>query len=91
MTLATKDENVRTHFNESDLVWASVCDGIYDVKVYRLAPYKAVLVVTHGDDELGRKDVGLSYDSRFGPDMGDIEEWQIEGAKIVDGKLKPNS
>lgn len=79
---------MRTHFNESDLVWSAKLDGVYWTKVYRLAPYKGVLVVTLGDKEIGRKDVGLMYDAQFGPDVADVEFFMDEGVKIVDGQPK---
>lgn len=81
---------MRTHFTENDLIWIARMDAKYDVKVYRIAPYKGILLVLDDKKELGRKEVFLTYDARFGPDMADVEIFQREGARIVDERHEQN-
>lgn len=76
---------IRREFNESDRIWQAKLDKVYDVEVFRTAPYRGTLLVTDADgNEIGRTKVTLSFDALFGPDVADVEMFQDEGVKIVD-------
>lgn len=61
------------------IVWESgVDDGDYHVTVERAGSYRGVLIVVRTRDNatLLHRDVALSYDATFGPDVGDIADWR---------------
>lgn len=70
-----------------NVIWKDKLDGVYDVYVERLEPYKGELVIKHGDKTLIRKSVTISYDAQFGPDGADIYEWQDMCVEFVDNGL----
>lgn len=67
----------------TDKVWESKLDDIYDVYVERLAPYKGLLVCKNGDATLLEKEVTITFDAIYGPDIADLQEWQDEVVKII--------
>jgi hypothetical protein len=71
------------------MVWSSLFDGKYTVKVTRTAPYRGELTVAAGTTVLHRKSVGLSYDALFGPDVTDVASWQEIAIKVVDNLQQP--
>lgn len=82
--LAVWDDENSTH---SDLVWRSRLDDRFQVEVQRVSMYHGELVIFDhgdGDKELFREAVGLSYGAAFGPDAGDVDEWQERCAKFID-------
>jgi hypothetical protein len=71
--------------SDEDLVLSTVLDVRYAIEVRRLRPYRGELTITEGDRILFRKEVGLSYDALFGPDIGDVDNWEEEALRFVDG------
>lgn len=82
--LARWDDGASVH---ADLVWWSRLDARWQVEVHRLRSYRGELVVfdhRDGDRVALRREVGLSFDARFGPDVADVAEWQTLVAAFVD-------
>lgn len=60
-------------------VWQqSVDDGVYTTRVDRRSDYAGVLTVTRTEDGalILVRDVTLSYQALFGPDVADVALWQ---------------
>lgn len=54
--------------------------------IRRTTPRRGVLIVTdHDGHELGRRDVTISYDAIFGPDVADVPDWERVACEIIDG------
>lgn len=73
---------------EDSVVWEnSVDQGIWAVKVVRIAPYQGKLTVTHValDKMILETEVGLAYDAVFGPDVADVAMWQESCIEAIDG------
>ena len=66
-------------------VWESELDERYVVKVVRLAPYQGQLQIWDGGEVLHTEPVSLSYDALFGPDVGDVYQWQELAVRFIDG------
>lgn len=77
----------RPHMN---LVWQSMLDEVFDCRVVHTAPYRGRLTVTDTSDSsvLMEKEVNLSYDAKFGPDVLDVESWQQMCVNAVDNRTK---
>lgn len=74
----------------TDVVWKSGVDnGAYEVQVVRVAEYQGVLTVTRASDntELLNEEVGLQYDSLFGPDVDDLRSWQERALEVIDADI----
>ena len=69
-----------------DVAWESELDERYVVKVVRLAPYQGQLQIWDGSELLHAEPVGLSYDALFGPDVGDVHQWQELAVRFIDGR-----
>jgi len=65
-------------------IWAAKLDDHYDVIVDRIGAHTATLKVMDGDNILYQQNVALAYGAQFGPDVGDIAEWQEIAADTVD-------
>lgn len=59
----------------SCVVWESVLDKKYTVKVARTAPYRGALFIMEGPEILFSTAVGLSRDALFGPNAADVDAW----------------
>ena len=70
----------------TQIVWESKLDNKYRCIVIRLAAYKGNLqIATLSDNKLIHEQfVGISYDATFGPDEGDVYEWENICCNIVD-------
>ncbi len=66
------------------IIWEGVLDEKYTVRVSRTEPYRGKLEVLEGDKLLMESDVSLSYDAKFGPDVGDVAEWEIAAMDFID-------
>lgn len=66
------------------LVWGGVLDDVYLCEVYD-KDGQGILMVKKDDVVLHSVDVTLSYGAIFGPDIGDIYEWQDLCLKYIDG------
>lgn len=66
------------------IVWSSMLDGKFTVKVTRIAPYRGELTIAEGNHVLHREDVLLSFDALFGPDVADLASWQEAAITFVD-------
>lgn len=60
----------------TDIVWSGELDGRYLCRVRRTEPYGGVLEILEGGTVLAHWPVELAYDAVFGPDIGDVAEWQ---------------
>lgn len=70
-----------------EIVWEARMDGRYDVRVVREADYQGKLIIKDMDGSvLDERTVRLSYGARFGPDVGDVDEWQRTAAGVVDSQ-----
>lgn len=59
----------------SDVVWTNSLDrGTYLASVVRLRPYCGLLTVTRSEVIVLKREIGISYDAPFGPDMEDVHE-----------------
>ena len=70
-----------------NIVWKDQVDKKYDVYVERVEPYKGELVIKEGDKELTHKFVTIAYDAKFGPDHGDVIQWQLDCIDFIDNTL----
>ena len=70
-----------------DIVWKDQVDKKYDVYVERVEPYKGELVIKEGDKELTHKFVTIAYDAKFGPDVSDVTQWQLDCIDFIDNTL----
>lgn len=70
------------------VIWESKLDDKYDIRVERVAPYEGELVISEGDKILTIKQVTLTYDAKFGPDINDIREWERSCINFIDNKYK---
>lgn len=70
------------------VIWESKLDNKYDIRVERVAPYEGELVISEGDKMLTIKQVTLTYDAKFGPDINDIREWERSCINFIDNKYK---
>ncbi|MDO8572123.1 MAG: hypothetical protein Q7R79_05580 [bacterium] len=71
----------------SNLVWFARLDKKYQVEVQRTGEYSAVLCIfdhTNNDRLLVSYDVGLAYGAQFGPDVGDVRQWQEKVINFID-------
>jgi hypothetical protein len=78
---------------DEDTVWdANLDEGRYRVTVIRLGPYGGVLILREADGPiLLQREVGLSYDALFGPDVSDVQLWQDIATRFVDQRnVTPN-
>jgi hypothetical protein len=66
-----------------DAVWNGTLDNRYTVTVIRTGTYHGELSIREGDQILLRENVGLSYDARFGPDAGDVADWQQRAVEFT--------
>ncbi len=72
-----------------DRIWGAMLDKQYVCEVVRTAPYEGRLTVhTLGKVCLLDKLVGLSYGAPFGPDVGDVHDWQNQCIDVADKHQK---
>lgn len=71
-----------------EIIWQSMLDDRYLVKVTRTGLYRAELTIGDGDVVLHRQDVILMYDALFGPDIDDVATWQDIAIAFVDRLCK---
>ena len=80
-------ENKVDHTHVSSIVWAAILDKRYKMEVVRTDGYKANFSIYDGesnDTEIYTEEVGLAFGARFGPDSGDLTQWQNKACEIVD-------
>lgn len=72
------------------IVFEALLDEAWNVKVTRTADYNGELTITPvGEtDPVYRREVTLSYNAAFGPDISDVYEWQDIAANWVDDLSK---
>jgi hypothetical protein len=69
----------------ADIIWYSVLDQTYIVTVRRIDEYHATYeIADKAGSPLHSEEVGLSYGALFGPDMGDVAEWQEQAIAFAD-------
>lgn len=70
--------NEQVYFNTVDV-------GRFTVEVVRTLPYTGQLRVWVSDtkEELVNKEVLLSYDAKFGPDIEDVQDWKITAMQAI--------
>jgi hypothetical protein len=67
-----------------NIVWVVLFDARYKMTVLRKEPYRGTLELRDGEDLILEQDVCLSYDAMFGPDAGDVAEWQEIAMQFID-------
>lgn len=70
-----------------DLVWHAKFDDRYLIEVAKTGERTAQLrIYDHAKQnaEIACWDVGLAYGAIFGPDVGDVDEWQDRIAAFID-------
>jgi hypothetical protein len=73
--------------SEPPPVWeGTVDDQTWEVKVVRVSDYRGTLTVTRISDqkEILREEVGLAYQAIFGPDVDDLNMWQVMSIEAID-------
>lgn len=70
--------------NDENLIWETQLDNKYNIYVHRVGDYKGVLTINEGNKEIHRKEVPLSYNAQFGPDIADVHDWQSYCVDVVD-------
>lgn len=68
---------------DAPVVWEAGLDQRYLVRVTRTEPYNGKLEVL---EVLMETEVTLSYDAKFGPDAGDVMQWQEIATRFIDGR-----
>lgn len=71
-------------WNHGLLVWEAGLDKRYTAQVHRTGDYTGMLYLFEGDSQLMEKKVGLSYRALFGPDIGDVAEWEEACLEFID-------
>ena len=66
------------------IVWSSMLDGKYTVKVIWTAPYCGELTIANGAAVLHREPLNLAYNAQFGPDVDDVASWKESAMAFVD-------
>lgn len=70
-----------------DTVWSATLDGRYQIEVLRTGDYTATLTITDDNgDLLLSEPTTLSYRALFGPDVGDIADWQERASDFIDNR-----
>ena len=72
---------------DASLIWVAILDRRFKCEVQRTGTRQASLFVFDSKDNdkiIYESRVPLSYDAKFGPDIGDVAEWQEMCAKAVD-------
>jgi hypothetical protein len=73
----------------NDIIWhATLDEDAYKCEVVRTGGYTGQLTVldTRSNEFVLKKDVGLSYGAQFGPDIGDISQWEEWIIEAVDNQ-----
>ena len=70
------------------LVWETKADKIYQCEVHRVGDYKGRLTVINTVDKSTVLDteVTLSFNAIFGPDGGDVMDWQEKSLNAIDAQ-----
>jgi len=74
---------------EQDVVWMNTIDGgVWGCSVIRTAPYQGRLSVWNAEthDIILDEQIGLAFDAVFGPDVGDLTEWQDKIIAAIDAQ-----
>ena len=69
-------------------IWESTLDKKFTVWVERVAPYEGELVISENGKMLTIKQVTISHDAMFGPDINDIRDWEIFCIDFIDNKYQ---
>ena len=73
--------------SEEDIVYHDTLDQRFTCKVIRTEPYRGTFTIEDKEEAnkvIFTKDVGLAYDAKFGPDIGDVQDWQSMAVKYID-------
>ena len=76
-------------FSHEDLVWWATLDDRYQIEVQRASRSTGNLCIfdhDDGDKELVNWLVPLAYGAVFGPDVGDVNEWQEKVLEFIDNR-----
>jgi hypothetical protein len=68
-----------------DTIWTAKLDEVFDVAVKRVDGSRGHLTISRDGKVLSQRDVTLSYGAAFGPDVGDVAEWEEWAVEYVDG------
>lgn len=67
-------------------LWESKLDGKYHCSVHRMSPYQGLLLLNEDTTNLLTKDVTVSYNALFGPDVQDVTDWQNICIDFIDNQ-----
>jgi len=68
----------------SNELWRGTLDEIYVASVVRTGPYEGLLSISKDGEALGSCPVTLAYGASFGPDAGNVHDWQEWATAFVD-------
>lgn len=68
-------------------IWETKLDNKFDIRVERVDEYKGTLIIADGNTKIAEGLVSLAYGAPFGPDIGDIADWQNWSANFIDGSV----
>lgn len=74
-----------------ELIWESDLDKKYLCQVHRNNLGGGILTIKYGETLLLEKDVVLSFGAFFGPDVGDVYEWQDMCVEFIDNLEKKDA
>ena len=74
----------------TDIVFKTLLDKRYRIEVQRTGDYTGDLVITDetNGQELLREPTTLSYQAIFGPDVGDVANWQERAIEFIDRRAQ---
>ena len=69
------------------VIFNAILDDRYIVEVQRTGGATGNLLIfdhDRNDQEIFSQAVGLSYGAKFGPDISDVEDWEMKVADFID-------
>jgi hypothetical protein len=69
-----------------NIVWSTLLNDRYLVKVTRTEPYMAQLTIAYKGEILHRQETELMFDAVFGADSSDIRSWQQSAMDFLEGR-----
>ena len=83
---------IKNPTDNNQIVWWANIDENYSILVFRTGQNKGTTHLYEGfldqdKVELRSKNVTLSYDARFGPDINDVEQWKTWAINIIDNEF----
>jgi hypothetical protein len=74
---------------DAGVVWRQTVDaGRYVCWVERVAAYTGILMCERDGTRVLRREVTLAYQALFGPDVGDVAEWEAACIEAIDADYR---